>query len=205
MTDIFSVPPLPWAYDALAGRGMSEQQIKYHKDVHHQSYATKLNAAAKTNEAIGKKTIEELILTEKGPIFNLAAQIWNHTFFWSSLAPNGGGAPPAGSRINDEINASFGSYEKFRAEFSAAAVGHFGSGWVWLVKDPKDSKTKVVQTHDAGCPLTDGLKPLLTIDCWEHAWYADFGPKKQAYVDNVLDKLINWSFAEQNLLSASKQ
>lgn len=203
MTDIFSIAPgLPFPYDALASKGLSEQQMKYHRDFHHQGYVTKLNAAAQTNAALGKKTIEELIMTEKGPVFNLAAQIWNHSFFWNSLSPAGGGEPSG--RIGEEIKASFGSFEAFKTDFTNQAMSHFGSGWVWLVKDPKDTKLKIVQTHDAGCPITDGLKPILTLDAWEHAWYTDYGPAKAKYLE-AWWRSVNWAHAETLTAQASKQ
>ena len=191
----FSIPPLPFGYDALTGKGFSKEQLSFHYDKHHTGYVTKLNAAAKDNEALGKKTVEELILNEKGPIFNLAAQIWNHTFFWNSLSPNGGGEPAG--KVAEAINSSFGSFDKFKDEFTNAAVGHFGSGWAWLVKD-KDGKLKVVQTHDAGNPMTDGLTPVLCCDVWEHAYYIDFRNDRPAYV-KAFWGAVNWQFAESNL------
>ncbi|PBJ76687.1 iron superoxide dismutase [Trypanosoma cruzi cruzi] len=161
---VFSIPPLPWGYDGLAAKGLSKQQVTLHYDKHHQGYVTKLNAAAQTNSALATKSIEEIIRTEKGPIFNLAAQIFNHTFYWESMCPNGGGEPTG--KVADEINASFGSFAKFKEEFTNVAVGHFGSGWAWLVKDTNSGKLKVYQTHDAGCPLTEpNLKPLPYMRC----------------------------------------
>ncbi|EPY39051.1 iron superoxide dismutase [Angomonas deanei] len=128
----FKVDPLPYGYDALAAKGISKEQVTFHYDKHHKGYATKLNAAAETNPELAKKSVEELIKTEKGPVFNSAAQLFNHNFYWKSLCPNGGGAPTG--KIADEINSSFGSFDKFKEEFTAAANGHFGSGWAWLVK-----------------------------------------------------------------------
>ena len=191
----FSIPPLPFGYDALTGKGFSKEQLSFHYDKHHTGYVTKLNAAAKENEAIGKKTIEELILHEKGPLFNLAAQIWNHTFYWNCLASNGGGTP--GGKIGSAIDDNFGSFPKFKEEFTNAAVGHFGSGWAWLVKDDA-GKLKVMSTHDAGNPMTEGLKPVLTCDVWEHAYYIDFRNDRAAYMKAYWDA-VNWQFAESNL------
>jgi Fe-Mn family superoxide dismutase len=191
----FSIPSLPWAYDALVGNGFSKEQITFHYDKHHSGYVTKLNAAAASNADLGKKTIEELIQTEKGPVFNLAAQIWNHTFYWNSMAPNGGGEPKG--KIAEAISADFGSFDKFKDEFTAAAVGHFGSGWAWLVKG-KDGKLKIVQTHDAGSPLTDGLTPIICCDVWEHAYYIDYKNDRPAYV-KAFWGTVNWQFAESNL------
>ena len=192
---IFSIPPLPWEYGALAAKGISKEQVTFHYDKHHQGYVTKLNAAAATNTDLSKKTIEEMIMTEKGPIFNLAAQIFNHTFYWQSMSPSGGGEPTG--RVADEIKSSFGSFENFKKEFTAAAVGHFGSGWAWLVKDAETKKLKVMQTHDAGTPLTEGHKPILTCDVWEHAYYIDYKNDRAAYV-NAYWNAVNWQFAEEN-------
>jgi superoxide dismutase, Fe-Mn family len=202
MSSLFSIPPLPWGYGDLASKGISKEQVTFHYDKHHQGYVTKLNAAAATNEALAKKTIEEMIMSEKGPIFNLAAQIWNHTFYWKSLSPIGGGEPSG--RVAEEINASFGNFETFKKEFTAAAIGHFGSGWAWLVKDGESGKLKVVQTHDAGCPLTERVKPILTCDVWEHAYYIDYKNDRAAYVD-AFWRSVNWQFAEENLVASSHQ
>ncbi|CUF58200.1 iron superoxide dismutase, putative [Bodo saltans] len=191
----FSIPPLPYGYDGLVAKGLSKEQLTYHFDKHHQGYVVKLNAAAATNEALAKKSIEEIIGTEKGPIFNLAAQIFNHTFFWNSLSPNGGGEPKG--KIGDAINASFGSFDKFKDEFTNAAVGHFGSGWAWLVKDGNNN-LKVYQSHDAATPLTEGLKPILTCDVWEHAYYVDYRNDRAAYIKTFWNA-VNWEFAESNL------
>lgn len=191
----FSIPPLPYGYDGLVAKGLSKEQLTYHYDKHHQGYVVKLNAAAATNEALAKKSIEEIIGTEKGPIFNLAAQIFNHTFFWNSLSPNGGGEPKG--KIGDAINASFGSFDKFKDEFTNAAVGHFGSGWAWLVKDGNNN-LKVFQSHDAATPLTEGLKPILTCDVWEHAYYVDYRNDRAAYI-KAFWNAVNWEFAESNL------
>ena len=191
----FSIPPLPFAYDALAPKGISKEQVTYHYDKHHQGYVTKLNAAAVANPALAGKTIVELIKTEKGPIFNLAAQIFNHTFYWNCLSPEGGSEPTG--KLKEAINKDFGSFGKFKEEFSAAANGHFGSGWAWLVAD-SDNKLKIVQTHDAATPLTDNLKPLLTCDVWEHAYYVDYRNDRAAYV-NTFWNLVNWKFVESQL------
>ena len=190
----FAIPPLPWNYDALVGKGISKEQVTFHYDKHHAGYVTKLNAAAASNPELAKKSIETLMSTEKGPLFNLAAQIWNHNFYWQSLSPNGGGAPKG--KLAQEIDSSFGSFDKFKEEFTAAAIGHFGSGWAWLVHD--GTKLRVVQTHDAGCPLTEGLKPLITCDVWEHAYYIDYRNDRAAYV-KAFWEAVNWDFAESNL------
>eukprot|EP00331_Platyophrya_macrostoma_P033117 CAMPEP_0176447540 /NCGR_PEP_ID=MMETSP0127-20121128/25115_1 /TAXON_ID=938130 /ORGANISM="Platyophrya macrostoma, Strain WH" /LENGTH=195 /DNA_ID=CAMNT_0017834051 /DNA_START=46 /DNA_END=633 /DNA_ORIENTATION=+ len=193
----FSIPPLPFGYDGLVAKGLSKEQLTYHYDKHHQGYVVKLNAAAATNESLAKKTIEELIRTEKGPIFNLAAQIFNHTFFWNSLSANGGGEPKG--KLAEEIVASFGSFDKFKEEFTNAAVGHFGSGWAWLVKNTETQKLQVYQTHDAATPLTEAhLKPILTCDVWEHAYYVDYRNDRAAYI-KAFWNAVNWEFAESNL------
>ncbi|KAH9578881.1 Manganese/iron superoxide dismutase [Trypanosoma melophagium] len=193
----FSIPPLPWGYDGLASKGISKEQVTFHYDKHHQGYVTKLNAAAQSNAALASKTVEEIIKTEKGPVFNLAAQIFNHTFYWQSMCPSGGGEPKG--KLAEEINASFGSFAKFKEEFTNAAVGHFGSGWAWLVKDTASGKLKVYQTHDAGCPLTESnLKPLLACDVWEHAYYIDYKNDRAAYVQTFWN-VVNWKHAEEQL------
>ncbi|KEG14863.1 iron superoxide dismutase [Trypanosoma grayi] len=193
----FSIPPLPWGYDGLAAKGISKEQVRFHYDKHHQGYVTKLNAAARTHPALARKTIEQIIKTEKGPVFNLAAQIFNHTFYWESMCPNGGGEPKG--KLAEEINASFGSFAKFKEEFTNAAVGHFGSGWAWLVKDTASGKLKVYQTHDAGCPLTEShLKPIIACDVWEHAYYIDYKNDRAAYV-HIFWNVVNWKQAEYNL------
>jgi superoxide dismutase, Fe-Mn family len=190
----FSIPPLPWGYDALVGKGISKEQVTFHFDKHHQGYVTKLNAAASSNPELAKKSLETIMATEKGPLFNLAAQIWNHNFYWQSLSPNGGGQPTGA--LAAAIDSSFGSFDKFKEEFTAASIGHFGSGWAWLVKD--GDKLKVVQTHDAANPLTDGMKPILTCDVWEHAYYIDYRNDRAAYV-KAFWEAVNWQFAESNL------
>lgn len=192
----FSIPPLPFAYDALTGKGISKEQVTFHYDKHHQGYVTRLNAAAASNAELAKKSVEQIIATEKGPLFNLAAQIWNHNFYWASLSPNGGGQPSA--KLAAALTESFGSVDKFKEEFTNAAVGHFGSGWAWLVKDVNTNKLLVVQTHDAGTPLTDGYKPLMTCDVWEHAYYVDYRNDRAAYVKSFWEA-VNWEFAESNL------
>ncbi|EPY39764.1 iron superoxide dismutase [Angomonas deanei] len=198
----FKVDPLPYGYDALAAKGISKEQVTFHYDKHHKGYATKLNAAAETNPELAKKSVEELIKTEKGPVFNSAAQLFNHNFYWKSLCPNGGGAPTG--KIADEINSSFGSFDKFKEEFTAAANGHFGSGWAWLVKDGASGKLKVYQSHDAGCPLTESnLKPILTCDVWEHAYYIDYKNDRAAYV-NTWWNLVNWKHANRCLSDVNK-
>nr|URH23376.1 iron superoxide dismutase [Leishmania tropica] len=193
----FAVQPLPYPHDALASKGMSKEQVTFHHDKHHKGYAVKLTAAAESNSALASKSLVEIIMSEKGPAFNCAAQIFNHDFFWRCLSPQGGGEPPA--NLATAINASFGSFASFKEEFTAAANGHFGSGWAWLVKDKSNGKLKVLQTHDAGCPLTEpNLVPILTCDVWEHAYYIDYRNDRASYV-NAFWNMVNWDFASSQL------
>jgi len=190
----FAVDPLPWDMGALAEKGFSSEQIDFHYNKHHKGYATKLNAAAEANPEVAKMTINEMIVN-KTPQFNLAAQIYNHNFYWKCLSPEGGGAPSG--PLAECIEKNFGSFDKFKEEFSAGAAGHFGSGWVWLVAD-KEGNLKVFQTHDAGCPLTDELTPLLTCDVWEHAFYIDYRNDKAKYVQSFWGA-VDWDFVASNL------
>jgi Fe-Mn family superoxide dismutase len=192
----FSLPPLPFDYGALAGKGFSKEQIMFHYDKHHRGYVTKLNQACESKPELSSKSLEEIIKTEKGPIFNLAAQIWNHTFYWNCLSPNGGGTPSG--QLAKDIDKHFGSFDKFKEEFNNAAVGHFGSGWAWLVQDNQSSKLQVMQTHDAGNPLTQGKRPLLTCDVWEHAFYIDYRNDKAAYM-KAFWQAVNWDFVADNV------
>lgn len=194
---VFTVIALPYAYDALASKGISKEQVTFHYDKHHKGYATRLNAAAESNPELASKSLVEVIKTMKGPVFNSAAQIFNHDFYWQSISPNGGGKPTG--KIADAINESFGNFSKFKEEFTAAATGHFGSGWAWLVKDTSSGKLKVYQTHDAGCPITEeNLKPILACDVWEHAYYIDYKNDRAAYI-NTWWGAVNWKHAESQL------
>lgn len=188
----FTLPPLPYAYDALAPH-ISKETLEFHHDKHHQAYVTKLNelTAGKPEE---KKSLEELILTTTGPVFNQAGQIWNHTFYWNSLSPNGGGEPKGS--LGDAIKKQWGSFDKFKEEFTTKTVGVFGSGWGWLVKN-EDGSLAVVGTSNAGNPMTTKQKPLFTCDVWEHAYYIDFRNARPKYLE-AFWKLVNWDFAEKN-------
>jgi Fe-Mn family superoxide dismutase len=193
-----ALPPLPWAENALEPV-VSAKTIGFHYGKHHKTYVDTLNKMIAGTE-FADMTLETLIRatvgkTDKAGIFNNAAQVWNHTFYWNSLRPKGGGEPPPMLKRN--IEAAFGSVDACKKELSAAAVAQFGSGWAWLVADA--GKLKIVKTADAETPITHGLKPLLTVDVWEHAYYLDYQNKRADYVNAVLDKLINWDFAEQNL------
>ena len=197
----FELPPLPWSEDALDPH-ISAKTISFHYGKHHNAYVTKLNGAVE-GSPLAEKTLEEVITSTVGDaakagVFNNAAQIWNHTFFWNSMKPKGGGEPSGD--LKAKIEASFGSYEKFKEEFSTKAGTLFGSGWTWLVA--KGDKLEVVQTKDAGNPMTDGKTPLMTIDVWEHAYYLDYQNRRPDFVKTFLDNLVNWDFAAENLKKA---
>ena len=192
------LPPLPYAENALEPV-ITAKTLSFHYGKHHKAYVDNLNKLIAGTD-YSDLSLEEIITgtagrSERAAIFNNAAQIWNHTFYWNSLSPKGGGEPPAA--LKHKIEASFGSVDAFKKEFAAAAVSQFGSGWAWLVLE--DGKLKVIKTANAEDPLTTGKKPLLTIDVWEHAYYLDYQNRRPDYVNAVLDKLINWEFALQNV------
>ncbi|MDF2367310.1 superoxide dismutase [Sneathiella sp.] len=192
----FELPPLPYAKDALAPH-ISENTLDFHYGKHHNAYVTNLNgllddADSRSLEEIMKDTAGD---AGKAGLFNNAAQVWNHTFYWHSMKPNGGGKPTGA--IADKINEDFGSYEKFAEEFKTAGATQFGSGWAWLVLD--GGKLKVTKTPNAACPLTDGAKPILTMDVWEHAYYLDYQNARPKYMETFLESLVNWDFANENL------
>jgi superoxide dismutase, Fe-Mn family len=198
---MFTLPPLPYADNALEPV-ISANTISFHYGKHHKTYVDNLNNLAKGTE-FENATLESVVnatagKADKAPLFNNAAQIWNHTFYWHSLKHNGGGKPSG--RLAQMIDAAFGSHDEFRKQFSATTVSQFGSGWGWLVVD--GGALKVVKTGNAEVPFTKGQKPLLTIDVWEHAYYLDHQNKRAAYVDAVIDKLLNWDFAAENLAKA---
>ena len=192
------LPPLPYAENAL-DPVISSNTIGYHYGKHHKGYVDALNKLLVDTE-LAELTLEKLIAdtagkSDKVAIFNNAAQLWNHTFYWRSLRPKGGGEPPAG--LKKMIDASFGNLDACKKQLETAATNQFGSGWAWLVLEA--DKLKVVKTGNAGTPLTKGAKPLLAIDVWEHAYYLDYQNRRADYVNAVLDKLINWEFAADNL------
>jgi Fe-Mn family superoxide dismutase len=188
------LPQLPFAQDALAP-SISKETIEYHYGKHHQTYVTNLNNLIKGTE-YEKLDLEAIVKkAPAGGIYNNAAQVWNHTFFWNSLTPNGGGEPSGA--LADAINKKWGSFDEFKKAFQASAVGNFGSGWTWLVKKA-DKSLDIVNTSAAGTPLSTGDKPLLTIDVWEHAYYIDYRNARPKFVEAFLSKLANWSFAEKN-------
>jgi superoxide dismutase, Fe-Mn family len=191
------LPPLPYAENALEPT-ITATTVLFHYGKHHKGYVDNLNKFVAGTEYAGL-SLEKIIISAAGrpevtAIFNNAAQIWNHTFYWKSMSPKGGGEPPAALR--QKIVASFGSVDACKKELASAAVSQFGSGWSWLVLD--GDKLKVIKTANAETPLTTGMKPLLTIDVWEHAYYLDYQNRRPDYVNVVLDKLINWEFALQN-------
>ena len=188
----FKLPDLPYAKTALAPH-ISEETLEFHYGKHHQTYVTNLNNLVPGTEFDGL-ALEDIISKSSGGIFNNAAQIWNHTFYWNSLSPNGGGQPSG--NLASAIEASFGSFEAFKAEFTKCAVTTFGSGWAWLVKD-KEGNLSLVSSSNAACPLTEGLTPLLTCDVWEHAYYIDYRNARPKYLE-AFWSLVNWDFATTN-------
>ena len=189
-----TLPPLPYSHDALAPH-MSRETLEYHHDKHHNAYVTQLNNLQKGTE-FESLSLEEIIKkASPGPIYNNAAQIWNHTFFWNCLKPAGGGEPKGA--LADAITAKWGSFAAFKEAFQKSAVGNFGSSWTWLVKKP-DGSVDIVNMGAAGTPLTTGDKALLTIDVWEHAYYIDHRNLRPKFVETFLTSLVNWDFAEAN-------
>lgn len=188
----FELPALPYAKNELAPY-ISEETLEYHYGKHHQTYVTNLNNLIPGTEFEGL-SLEDIILKSSGGIFNNAAQVWNHTFYWNSLAPNGGGEPTGD--LADAINVTFGSFVKFKEDFTKTAVTTFGSGWAWLVKNA-DGSLALVSTSNAGTPLTTGQIPLLTCDVWEHAYYIDYRNARPAYLE-AFWALVNWDFAAAN-------
>ncbi|NNM82667.1 MAG: superoxide dismutase [Burkholderiales bacterium] len=187
-----TLPPLPYALDALAPT-ISRETLEYHHGKHHQAYVTNLNNLIKGTE-FENLSLEEIILKSSGGIFNNAAQIWNHTFYWNCLSPNGGGEPSGALR--DAIDAKFGSFEEFKKQFSQTSITTFGSGWGWLVKNA-DGSVERMSTSNAGTPMTSGKTALLTCDVWEHAYYIDYRNRRPDYV-GAFWNLVNWDFVSRN-------
>jgi len=189
----FELPALPYEKNALEPH-ISAETLEYHYGKHHNTYVTKLNGLVEGTE-MENKSLEEIVKTSSGGVFNNAAQIWNHTFYWHSLSPNGGGEPTGA--IADAINAKWGSFEDFKAAFNDKAVNNFGSSWTWLVKTA-DGSLDIVNTSNAATPLTeDGVTPLMTVDLWEHAYYIDYRNLRPKYLEGFWS-LINWDFANEN-------
>ncbi|CAE7733815.1 MAG: superoxide dismutase [Gammaproteobacteria bacterium] len=190
------LPDLPFAKDALSPH-MSSDTLDYHHGKHHNAYVTKGNELLE-DAGVSADSLEDLVLEcakKGGALFNNVGQHYNHSFFWNSISPDGGGAPSGA--IADAINSSFGDFDSFKKEFVDGGVGQFGSGWVWLVAD--GDKLKVVKSANAETPLTDGLKPILVCDVWEHAYYLDFQNRRPDFLASFIDNLVNWEFANQNL------
>lgn len=190
---MFTLPALPYALDALEPY-MSRETLEFHWGKHHQTYVNNLNNLT-AGTAFEGKDLVEVIRSSEGGVFNNAAQVFNHTFFWNGMKPQGGGEPTGA--LLDAIVATWGSYAEFRKAFSAAAAGNFGSGWTWLVKNPDDTLA-IVNTSNAGTPLTGEQMPLLNLDVWEHAYYIDHRNARPKFIDTFFDHLVNWSFAEKN-------
>jgi Fe-Mn family superoxide dismutase len=187
-----TLPPLPYAIDALAPH-ISQETLEYHYGKHHQTYVTNLNNLIKGTE-FENLSLEEIIKKSSGGVFNNSAQVWNHTFYWSSLTPAGKGAPDGA--LAEAINAKWGSFDKFKEEFTKSAVGNFGSSWTWLVKKA-DGSLDIVNTSNAATPLTTDAKALITCDLWEHAYYIDYRNVRPKYLETFF-KLANWDFAAAN-------
>jgi Fe-Mn family superoxide dismutase len=190
-----TLPPLPYPIDSLAPH-YSQETLEFHHGKHHNAYVVNLNNLQKGTE-YEALTLEEIIkkAPNPGPVYNNAAQIWNHTFFWNCMKPQGGGEPSG--KLADAINAKWGSYAAFKEAFVKSAVGNFGSGWTWLVKKA-DGTVDIVNTGAAGTPLTGADKALLTVDVWEHAYYIDYRNLRPKFVETFLSNLVNWQFAESN-------
>jgi len=191
----FSLPDLPYEKNALEPH-ISAETLEYHYGKHHQTYVDKLNGMVEGTDDAGK-SLEEIIGSSTGGLFNNAAQVWNHTFYWHCLSPNGGGSPDG--ELAEAIQRDFGSYDNFVEKFNQSAVGNFGSGWTWLVKNP-DGTLAIVNTDDAGTPLTGEGKPLLTCDVWEHAYYIDYRNARPKYLEAFWN-LVNWNFVAANFAS----
>jgi Fe-Mn family superoxide dismutase len=190
----FEVPPLPYPKDALEP-AMSRNTLEFHYEKHHKGYMAKLKAAIEGTPD-ESKSLEDIVRSSRGAVFNNAAQVCNHTFFWNSMTPNGGGAPPEGPLV-DMLNEDFGGWEGFRKQFIQTGMDRFGSGYVWLVL--KGSHLKVLSTGNAETPLITSAKPLLTCDLWEHAYYLDYQNKRDTFLEKFCDNLLNWEFALKNL------
>jgi len=188
-----TLPALPYAMDALAPH-ISKETFEFHYGKHHQAYATNLNNLIKGTE-FAESTLEDIVKKSSGGIFNNSAQVWNHTFFWNSMKPNGGGKPSGA--LAAAIDKKWGSFDAFKEAFVKSAVGNFGSSWTWLVKK-SDGSVDIVNTSNAATPLTTADKPLLTIDLWEHAYYIDYRNARPKFVETFLASLANWDFAAKN-------
>lgn len=192
----FKLPDLPYQVGAMAPY-ISAETLNFHHGKHHATYVTNLNnlIAGKPEES---KSLEEIIMSAEGPLFNNAAQVWNHTFYWNCLKPGGGGEPKG--KLAEAIARDFGSFAKFKEEFTNAAVTQFGSGWAWLVVD--NGKLKVTKTGNADLPMKHGQTALMTIDVWEHAYYIDYRNARPKYIEALINYLLNWEFASEQFAKA---
>lgn len=198
----FVLPDLPFSKDSFLPH-FTVETFDYHHGKHHQGYVTNLNNLLQDNKTFANNNLEEIIIksyNSNPAIFNNAGQIWNHTFFWNSIKPNGGGKPNQG--LLDQINKGFASFENFIAEFKQTAISQFGSGWAWLVFH--DGKLQIMRTSNAETPIIKGMYPLLACDVWEHAYYIDYRNRRPDYVTTYIDHMINWEFAEQRLNNIAK-
>jgi len=193
----FELPPLPYAEDALEPV-ISAETLKLHHGKHHKKYVETMNELLAKTEVRGA-TLEDVVRSSQGKLFNNAAQAWNHDFYWHSLAPK---AAPPSAAMRQRLERDFGTYEKFVEQFAAAADGQFGSGWAWLID--KDGRLQVLATANAETPMARGVRCLLTLDVWEHAYYVDYRNQRERYVQAVVEKRLNWEFAEENLNSGQR-
>jgi Fe-Mn family superoxide dismutase len=197
----FELPALPYSHAALAEKGMCQETLELHHDKHHQAYVTALNGFVEKDPALAGKSLEDIVKLaygkpEMAPVFNNAGQHWNHILFWQNLSPTGGVIPP---KLEAMITSDLGGVEKFKADFKAAAIGQFGSGWAFLVLGT-DGKLKITKSPNGSNPLAEGQgKALLALDVWEHSYYLDFRNRRPDYITNYLDKLANYEFAESQL------
>ncbi|TAL65586.1 MAG: superoxide dismutase [Fe] [Legionella sp.] len=189
----FTLPPLPYAMDALEPQ-ISKETLEYHYGKHHNAYVNNLNKLIPGTE-FEAMSLEDIIMKSKGGIFNNAAQVWNHTFYWHCMTPNGGGEPTG--KLAEAIKKTFGSFDAFKEQFSQTAATTFGSGWAWLVQE-KNGDLKIISTSNAGTPMTEGYTALLTCDVWEHAYYIDYRNVRPDYIKEFWD-LVNWEFVAKNL------
>lgn len=189
----FSLPPLPYEMNALEPH-ISSETLEFHYGKHHQTYVNNLNGLVEGTDN-ASKSLEEIIMSSDGGLFNNAAQVWNHTFYWNCMGPNGGGNPTGSTA--DAINQAFGSFDNFKDQFSKSAATNFGSGWTWLVKNSSGS-VEIQNTSNAGCPMTSGNKAVLTIDVWEHAYYVDKRNARPAYIESWWN-LVNWDYVNSQL------
>ena len=189
----FSLPPLPYEMNALEPH-ISSETLEFHYGKHHQTYVNNLNGLVEGTDN-ASKSLEEIIMSSDGGLFNNAAQVWNHTFYWNCMGPNGGGNPTGSAA--DAINQAFGSFDNFKDQFSKSAATNFGSGWTWLVKNSSGG-VEIQNTNNAGCPMTSGNKAVLTVDVWEHAYYVDKRNARPAYIESWWN-LVNWDYVNSQL------